>query len=347
MSEADAGGITINRIKPSIGIPGGEVTIYCDGLRPLHLEEDSLCFCGSPSHIEGASTHKLVTHIPETVNDDQVYFRDNGNRVSNIHRYTIPECIAQVVHHVGNPAVSNDGEIFATFSGTSGQLTPVSVFRVIDAQRKVPIISGIMNATSLYWGHDNSLYITSRYDGTLYSSDAEGNFHIFSQGLGEAFGICMDSKGALFVGDRSGTVFKVDGTGRADFFARLPASPIAYHLAIDSKDNLFVTAPLQIGENSIYKIDPAGNITLFLTDLAEFHGIAIDSDDAIFVAETNRGRGSVMRIDPESRERRCLLSGEDVVGLVFAGNGDLLLATFSRLYRLTAAQVKKMCEEED
>jgi len=58
--------VVIRSISPPIGLPGGEVTLFCDGLDPLSLDDESLHFCGSVAMIEGASPQKLVTHIPET-----------------------------------------------------------------------------------------------------------------------------------------------------------------------------------------------------------------------------------------------------------------------------------------
>ncbi len=42
--------------------------------------------------------------------------------------------IAASIHAVANPAIDAHGNIYATFSGSRGQETPVSVFR-IDAEK--------------------------------------------------------------------------------------------------------------------------------------------------------------------------------------------------------------------
>lgn len=331
--------IQIREIQPFIGIPGGDVTIYCDGVRPLKLDEDGLHFCGSVAMIEGASTHKLVAHIPEQITDNRVFIVQNGEIQSNVYEFVVPECVGHTLHNVGNPAVVDKDTLFATFSGTKGQITPASVFRIYGNGDKVPIISGLMNATSLLAGRNHRLYISSRYDGKVYVSDYDGNYEVFSQGLGEAFGMAMDSKGNLLVGDRTGTVFRVNEDGHADFLARLPASSVAYHLAIDSRDNLYVTAPLHIGENTIYRINPDGEVEEYIKELAEFYGIAIDADDNLYVAETNRGKGSILMIDRENRRETRLVSGEEIVGLTFSPAGDLYLATFSKIYRVRKAHL--------
>lgn len=327
-------------IQPPLGIPGGDVTVFCDGLSPFNLEEDALHFCGAQAMIEGASTHKLVTHIPEEIVGDEVYVVQGGES-SVSYRYPTPPCIAHALHVVGNPAVTAEGRVFATFSGSKGQFTPVSVFRIDPGEEKVPVISGLMNATALLAGRDGRLYVSSRYDGKVYASDHDGNYGPFSQGLGEAFGMAMDSRGSLFVGDRSGTVFRVGPGGDAQFFARLPASNVAYHLAIDSRDRLYVTAPQSVGENTIWRVLPDGTTEEFRTELAEFHGIAVDAADMVWVSMTNQGKGSLQRIDPATGERKRVLSGDEIIGLAFGPGGDLVLATFSRLYTVPAAELAR------
>ena len=332
--------IRIYDIQPAVGMPGGDVTIFCEGLKPLALDEDGLHFCGDVSMIEGASTHKLVTHIPRTPVSTDVYIVQSGEIKSNVYHFYIPPCIAHTLHTVGSPAVNSRGDIFATFSGTRGQLTPASVFRISQDGEKKPIINALMNATALVTGPDDRLYISSRYDGNIYVSDYQGNYSLFCRGLGEAFGMAFDSKGDLFVGDRTGSVFRVRPDGSSDFFADLPASPIAYHLAMDSADNLYVTVPVEIGENTIYRITPEGEITEFLTDLSEFHGIVIDGEDRIFIAEVCQGKGAVVMIDPASGEKRRILSGDEIISLAFTPDGDLCVATFSKLYLVSGDKLE-------
>ncbi len=325
--------ITIAGIKPLVGISGGDVTMYCSGLNPFDLEEDSLHFCGSEPLIEAASTNKIVAHIPEKLSNDDVYIIQDGIK-SNIFKFHISPLIASILHNVDNPAITKDGKIFATFSGSKGQITPASIFAIDKSSHKVPFISGIINATSLLIGRDGFLYISSRYDGKVYKSELSGEYKLFSQGLGEAFGMAMDSSGNLFVGDRTGSIFKIDKTGRADIFASLPASNIAYHLSIDSNDELFVTVPMQIGENVIYNISPEGKISEFHSDMMEFHGVAVDANDNIFVAVTNRDKGAIHMINRKTKENRKIVSGEEIVGLAFDAEGNIYFSTFSRIYFL-------------
>src|SRR6185436_14090450 len=77
--------------------------------------------------------------------------------------------IADGLHPIANPAVDRGGNIYATFSGSRGQKTPVSVCRV-DATtgQSIPYVSDIVNASGLAVDREDALYVSSRHDGTVY-----------------------------------------------------------------------------------------------------------------------------------------------------------------------------------
>lgn len=339
--------LRITGIVPAMGIAGGDLTIYCEGLNPLLLDEDSLTVCGNPALIEAASCHKLTTHIPEDTAEGDILIRQE-DEISEPFRLIQPDCIAHTLHNVGNPAVLEDGTAYATFSGTKGQITPASVFSVPPDANKRLFLSGIMNATTLLRGTDDALYISSRYEGKIYRALPDGSCNRIAGGLGEVFGMAMNSRGEIFAGDRTGNVFLVNSSGRPVFFAQLPPSEVAYHLAIDSRDRLYVTIPLHIGENIIYRILPDGTVEEFYRDLVEFHGLTVDDDDNLLVAVTNRGKGAVHHINTENNENRRILSGEGIIGVALhKESGDLFVASFSKLYRVTAEQFSRAFQAAD
>ena len=76
--------------------------------------------------------------------------------------------------------------------------------------------------------------------------EADGSAETYAEGLGIATGIAFDAAGDLYVGDRSGTIFKIRTANGAQaqetfVFATLEPSISAYHLAFDSKGTLYVT----------------------------------------------------------------------------------------------------------
>ena len=146
------------------------------------------------------------------------------------------------LHQVDNPVFDPGGNLLVTYSGPRGQEAPVSVFRVTPSGARQPFVSGIVNATSLAFGPDGSLYVSSRFDGAVYRIDESGTPVQVASDLGVACGLAFDAEGWMYVGDRSGTVFRVrDGTWLP--FVTLPPSVAAFHLAMSPDGELFVTAP--------------------------------------------------------------------------------------------------------
>src|SRR4249920_1349253 len=135
------------------------------------------------------------------------------------------------LHQVDNPIFDRDGNLFVTYSGSRGQESPVSVFRVTRAGTREPFVSGIVNATSMAFGPDGRLYVSSRFEGAVYRIAGDGTPEQVASDLGVACGIAFDDEGWMYVGDRSGTIFRVRD-GRASAFAMLPASVAAFHLAM-------------------------------------------------------------------------------------------------------------------
>src|SRR5207237_4546890 len=98
-------------------------------------------------------------------------------------------------------------------------------------------------------------------EGTVYRVTDDGSTQAFANDLGVACGLAFADDGTLFVGDRSGTIFAVDQSGRARTFASLPASVAAFHLAFGPDRALYVTGPTLSSYDSLYRIDPDGTVT--------------------------------------------------------------------------------------
>ena len=67
---------------------------------------------------------------------------------------TVGGAWATGLHQVDNPVFDADGNLFVTYSGSRGQESPVSIFRVTRAGTREPFVSGIVNATSMAIGPD-------------------------------------------------------------------------------------------------------------------------------------------------------------------------------------------------
>src|SRR5207253_9021430 len=138
---------------------------------------------------------------------------------------------------------------------------PVSVVQVRANGTRETFSSGIVNPTSMAFGPDKQLYVSSRFEGTVYRLSPDGTAEPFATDLGVACGLAFAADGTLFVGDRSGTMFRLDAKGRASTFASLPASVAAFHLAFGPDQALYVTGPTLAPYDALYRIDRDGTVT--------------------------------------------------------------------------------------
>ena len=54
------------------------------------------------------------------------------------------------------------------------------------------------------------LYVSCRHDGTIHRVTPDGRAELWIEGMGIATGLAFDREGNLYVGDRSGTIFKIN-----------------------------------------------------------------------------------------------------------------------------------------
>jgi len=319
----------ISNVTPEAAIPGGEFQIRGAGLarsnRPRVTigDVDAQIVIGSDSYVivrvpDGASAGELVVEA--------------GNQSSRAWTCDIGVQIADNLYPVGNPAVDALGNIFATFSGSRGQKTPVSVYKIDLNYSAKPFVSELMNATGLAFDKEGTLYVSSRYDGIVYQVTSSGSMSVYVEGMGVATGIAFDQDENLYVGDRGGTIFKISRTRQIYVFATLEASIAAYHLAFGTDQHLYVTGPTTSSFDSVYRISPAGEVETYYRGLGRPQGIAFDAEGRLYVAGSLGGRRGVVRFDPQ-RNPELFLSGPGIVGLAFTPSRALLVTTNSSLFR--------------
>ncbi len=323
----------IESIDPAFALPGGEIRISGSGLTVAKAERPTVMFGDSEGSIIVGSQQFIVARVPDGAASGEVVVSTDGKR-SNPQKVGVAVPIAESLHPVANPAVDDEGNIYATFSGSRGQKAPIAIYRIDLQQNIKPFVQEMMNATGLAFGRDGSLYVSSRYDGTIYRVGRNGATTSYAEGMGIATGIAFDREGNLYVGDRSGTVFKLDRNRQIFVFAMLEPSVSAYHLAFDSKNNLYVSGPTTSSFDSVYRIDPHGEVSVFYRGLGRPQGLAFDVQDNLYLAASLNGRRGIVKISPDGKASLAI-AGHNLVGLAFAPGGSLVLATNSGVHNLT------------
>ncbi len=322
----------IASVSPTAAITGGEFQVR--GEHFFHADRPAVRFGNVAAPLIVSSDSYLMVRVPEDATVGELVV-ETGEDQHTSFSCGIGIQIADSLHPVTSPAVDAFGNIFTTFSGSRGQKTPVSIYRIDHAYETKPFVSDLMNATGLAFGDEGTLYASSRFDGVIYKISPSGQMTQWVEGMGVATGLAFDVQGNLFVGDRSGTVFKISQDRQIYVYATMEQSVSAYHLAFNSAGDLFVTGPTTSSYDAVYRIDSHGDVTPFFRGLGRPQGLAFDEDDNLYVAGSLRGRKGIVRIDP-SANAELFVSGPNIVGLAFSPTRAMIVATTNAIYRVDA-----------
>ena len=237
----------IDDVVPAAALPGGEVELKGARLGADGYGPPAVLVGGAPAQVLMSRPTRLAFQVPAEAQTGMIEVR-NPAGASNAVPLRVARQLSDGLHPVTSPAVSGSGMVYATISGPRGKQTPVSVVRVSPDGHGTPFVTGILNATGLAFSPEGDLFVTSRAEGNVYRVDAAGEFTVYAEGMGVATGAAFDAQGNLFVGDRSGTIFKINPERQIFVHATLEPSPAAYHLAVDAKGTVYVTAPA-LGSN--------------------------------------------------------------------------------------------------
>ena len=283
-----------------------------------------------PARVVFASRNRLVVIVPSDLPGGDVEIRSGQGDWSAA--LTVGGAWAAGLHQVDSPVFDPEGNLLVTYSGPRGQESPVSVFRVTPSGSRQPYVSGIVNATSLAYGPNGSLYVSSRFEGAVYRIDESGTPVQVASDLGVACGLAFDEDGWLYVGDRSGTVFRVR-EGTVTPFATLPPSVAAFHLAMGPTGDLFVTAPTLGSYDHIYRVDRQGNVHALPPAFGRPQGMAFAPGGALYVADALSAGGGVYRLSSPEAEPELIVAGGGLVGVAFGPNGRWVVVSNSSAYR--------------
>lgn len=320
--------LQISEVTPTAAIPGGEFVIRGTGLPGG--EHPQAKFGGVFAPVVIGSDSMMIVKVPEGAAGGELSL---GASDDVAWKCDIGVQIATELHPVANPVIDVFGNIYTTMSGSAGQKTPVSVYKIESNLRPKALVTDIMNATGLALDTSGLLYVSSRHDGIVYQVAPSGNAATYIEGMGVATGIVFDREDNLYVGDRSGTIFKVSKDRQIYVFATLERSISAYHLALGPDGYLYVSGPTTSSFDVVHRISPDGQVEIFYRGLGRPQGMAFDVDGNLYVAASLAGRRGVVRIT-QSRDASLFLSGPSIVGLAFTAPKSMLLATANSIFRV-------------
>lgn len=324
----------IMEVVPRAAIPGGEISIQGSGLTANGRPRPSVRFGDLPASLLMSSPNRLVVRVPDGVVSGELTV-DTGAAVSSPAAVSVGVSLAENLHPVANPALDAAGNVFTTFSGSRGQKTPVSVYKIEKDRTVRTFLSDIMNPTGLAFDRAGLLYVSSRMEGAIYQVTPQGQRMIYAEGMGIATGIAFDKQSNLYVGDRSGTIFRINPDRQIFVFATLEPSVAAYHLAFGPDGCLYVAGPTTSSFDHVYRVSPSGEVSSFYRGLGRPQGLAFDAEGNLYAAASLGGRRGVVRISPDSKAD-LMVSGQGIVGLAFTSRRSVMLTSTTSLFELLA-----------
>ena len=331
----------IETVTPPAAIPGGTLEIRGALLAGTGYSRPKVEVGSQPANLVVSARQRLVVKVPEGAESDtvQVFTAAGGSAPG---QFALGRVLADEVHPVANPVIDRYGNTFTTFSGQRGKQAPVSIFKIQPGGTPAAFLSGIINPTGLALMADGTLLVSSRHNGTIYAVSASAEVEVFAEGMGVATGLAVDSGGNVYVGDRTGTVFKINPQREIFVHATLEPSVAAFHLAFcEHQQMLYVSAPSTSSSELIRRISPDGGVEAWSYGFGRPQGIAFDAHGHLHVCASFEGSRGIFRVADTERAHRAghveqVVSGHSIVGIAFAPDNSMAVATGDSIYRVPA-----------
>lgn len=314
---------------------GGRLWLRGDGFPPPESTADLVTIGGESARLAFASADRLAVIVPAGLEGGETAVKVAWVPGATLYA-RVGAVLATGLHQVDNPVFGADGALYVTYSGSRGQEASVSVFRIpAGGGAREPFVHGLVNPTSMALGPDGRLYVSSRFEGRVYRVFDDGRYEVVASDLGVACGLAFDAEGALYVGDRGGTIFRILPSGRTEMFATVPASVAAFHLAMSADGHLYVSAPTLASYDSVRRISPNGVIETLETPFGRPQGLAFDGAGTLHVVEAMAGASGVYALRPGA-PAELVVAGAGLVGLAFGPAGQLAVASNESVYLFPA-----------
>lgn len=324
----------ITALRPRLAVPGGRITIEGGPFAVTHEAIPVVRLGSVAARVQWAARTRIGLVVPPL---------DGGAvaiRVEEVPGETVflqvGTLIATGIHQVDSPAVDREGAVYLTYSGARGQQAPVSIYRVVPGGPREVFVTGLTNPTSMAFGPDGCLYVSSRFDGAVFRIDTAGRAEAVATELGVACGLAFGPDGTLYVGDRTGTIFRVPPGGAPEPLAALPPSVAAFHLAAAPGGGLYATGPTLSARDAVYQVSASGVVTVLSRAFGRPQGLAVDAAGRLHVVDALAGSSGVYRVDA-SGQAELVVAGADLIGLAFDPSGGAVVATSDSAYQFPPA----------
>ena len=329
----------LTSLEPVRVVEGGRLWLRGDGFPHPDSTSDLVTIGGVPARMSFAAPDRMAVVVPSGLDGGQTPVKASWLPGATLYA-RVGVLRATGLHQVDNPVFDPEGNLFVTYSGSRGQEATVSIFRVTSGASggaREPFVHGLVNPTSMAFGPDGHLYVSSRFEGRVYRVYDNGKYETIASDLGIACGLAFGGDGSLFVGDRSGTVFRVDRKGRTETFASVPSSIAAFHLAMSPDGTLYVSAPTLASYDSLFRIDSEGRVATVSVPFGRPQGLAFDAGGVLHVVEALAGSSGVYAMRP-NREPELVVAGAGLVGVAFGPRGEMVVASSQSIYSFPPAQ---------
>jgi sugar lactone lactonase YvrE len=321
-------------ISPRWAAPGGRITLD-GGPFPLVAGGPPRVSVGDePAHVLMASAGRLRVMVPQGASGDADVRIDGVDEAIGTVR--VATSLATGVHQVDSPAFDGLGRLYATESGGRGVNVPVPLYRIDRQGTREPVAVAIHNPTSIAFGPDGAMYISSRFEHAVYRLTPDDRAELYASDLGVPTGLAFGPDGALFVGDRSGSILRVSPRREVETFAMLPASVAAFHLSFGPRGNLYVSAPTLASHDPVYRIAPDRTVDVFHDGFGRPQGLAFDRAGDLYVVDALAGAAGLyrVRVDDPAAPPELVLSAPALVGVAFDPQGGLVISSNDVIWRL-------------
>jgi sugar lactone lactonase YvrE len=211
------------------------------------------------------------------------------------------------------------------------QKVNIAVFKIDLNYTSKPFINDLMNATAMAFDRQGILYISSTFRRRGYQVTSLGSVGLRGR-HGRGHRPAFDEEENLYVGDRSGTIFKI-APNRQILFSPRSKHRFPRTICLDPAVSVAFRPrrPASIPSIALH----LGEVEVFYKGLGRPQGMAFDAEHRLYVAASLSGRKGIIRLTPD-RQPELFVSGPGIVGMAFTPSKSLIVATTNSLYRVDA-----------